>query len=256
MPKWKQNGEYNDSSQQPVQQAKVEEQPVDIIEDEETGKKKFKISLPVAAIGLAVLILGGIVLAAWAWAHNNQQMNNPEEAPSEDVGTIDDDWMNQYIIAFQYTAEEKEQLRAWGYTGTEIEEYQSQEVPAADLIAESKRIQEEARAALANPESPEFLHILGQTWLGEDAVDVPMYEEGVTRLTFITVRVNADYEKCEAHGTNLMLKVTLSDGGHHFMEVNPVQWSRLADEGNIVVDYTLYTLDGKQFIANMREVEV
>lgn len=259
MSSWKQKEQYEDSSQ--VRRAEAEQPAVQVTETEdENGQKKRGVKLSKKAllgVGIgAFLVIALLTIFAYK-ASQGAQMNTPA-VPTDGIvnpGVEDSGYMDQFVIAFRYSAEELAQLRAWGYTGPEIEENQVNEVPAADLIEASRQAQEEARASLANPESPEYLNLLNQTWLGEPSVNVP-YVDSTTPYTVSTRRINADYVKVAAHGTNLMLKVQLPSGGHHFMEVTVTQWSRLADAGNIVVDYTEISYNGQIFITGMKEVEV
>lgn len=253
---WKQGKTYEDPSK--VQEAEVEEPAA--TEDEESSEKKGGFHIPKKgvpyAIGLVAIIVT-IALVALFGVFNKGTMETPGTADPEIIDPVAEDpgFLDEYVIQFQYTKEEREQLRAWGYTGSEIEDYQLEQTPAADLIAKAKEAQEQARATLANPESPEYQNLLNQTWLGEPAV-TPPYVGADTPYTITQRRENCDYVKCEPHGTNLMLKVELPSGTHHFMEVSIVQWSRLNDRGNIVVDYQEIEYEGKVFITNMHEVEV
>lgn len=261
MKSWKQADTYEDTSQ--VSKATEEEPQVKVVEEEGAdGKKKRSLRFgkgPLVIIGgvvLAVVLGFGMVLYIIS---NHAQMETPNVPADPDTvvnpGIEDPDYWSSWVIAFQYTSEEIQQLRAWGYTGTEIEQYQVDQVPAADLIEASRQAQEEARATLANPESPEYKNLLEQTWLGEPSITVP-YVGTDTAYTVTTRRVNCDYVKTEPHGTNLMLKVLLPDGTHHFMEVSVIQWSRLAPSGNIIVDYSELSYNGQVFITNMVEVVV
>ena len=126
------------------------------------------------------------------------------------------------------------------------------------MIAAAKQEQEEARATLSNPESPEYQALLNNTWLGQQELSLPGYEEGVTEgaIYYDTVTLNADYDKVPAHGHNLFLKVYLDDGSYAFMECSLLRWTQLADSGNIVVTYQTASLNGATIITDMKEVTV
>lgn len=159
---------------------------------------------------------------------------------------------------FSYTEDERENLRAWGYTGDEIEAYEVEEVPAADLVEQSRQAQEAARATLSNPESPEYQQLLNSTWLGQPLVDLSGYtaEEAITEVCYNTLTLNADYEKLEAHGSNLFLKVWITENLCYFMECPLLRYLELPDHGNIVVKYQTLTLGDNVFICDMEEVLV
>ena len=127
-----------------------------------------------------------------------------------------------------------------------------------ELVAASRQEQEEARATLSNPESPEYQALLNNTWLGQQALAIPQYEEGVSEgiIYYDTYTLNADYEKVPAHGHNLLLKVYLEDGSYAFMECPLLRYMQLPDSGNIVVSYQTASIDGATIVSNMKEVAV
>lgn len=260
MPKWTQNDTYQPTAQEPAS-APVDNptQPVEEPVAEAPAKKpKSVIKIVVGSILAVVLVIGIVGLCIW-WQKtaDDAPMNHPTET-ADPFGSEDDldDFFNSFTPVFSYTDEEKRALRSWGYTGTDIENAAMAETTAQQLIDQAKADQEEARAQLSNPESPEFRALLEQTWLGEPIKEVPAYVENVTPFSRDNVTINADYERMPVHGTNLFLKVELEDGTHHFMEVSPFRYSTLNDSGNIVVTYELITIDGYTYINNMREVEV
>ena len=262
MPSWKQGDKFTPTAVDEVQEQQVEE-PVE--QDAPQEKKKGLLGkfppIVLLIVGTLLVIVGVVIFVVWEKHASDVSMQNP--ATSDDpLGWVDDnpgqnpdDFLGQFTPVFSYTAEEKASLRAWGYTGDEIEAAQLAETPAQDLINESKKAQEEARAALSNPESPEYLALLNQTWLGELPLADPITDASV-EYSNITVTLNADYEKVPAHGSNLFLKVELEDGTHHWMECYPARWVTLADKGNIVVTYDQITYGDRVYIVNMREKEV
>ena len=262
MPKWTQSSELGSPTQEVEEVVTAApEAPAEEPVEEAKGFKKF-LSKKYAAVGMVVCIIVGIaaVIGLILWQqYADRAMKTPGDTPDDiiagDPANIDD-FFSSFDPVFAYTQEEIADLRAWGYTGPEIEEAQSNETPASELIAASKKAQEEARETLSNPWSPEYLALLSQTWLGERAVEVPEFIVNYTGYSTENITFNADYERMPAHGTNLFLRILLADGTHHFMEVSPFRYSELDDAGNIVVTYDLITLDGVQFINNMREKEV
>lgn len=147
---------------------------------------------------------------------------------------------------FLYSPEEITNLRAAGYTGDEIESYQSQQTPAEDLIkqAEAERDAwvQEAIAPLYDTASDEYKHYVSQTWLTlpqrTDMADWTMIGAEYA------VDQNLDYEKIDVYGNQMFIKVYLDDNAHEswfFLNVSPTEWNQLNDAGNIQVHYTYVT---------------
>lgn len=158
---------------------------------------------------------------------------------------------------FSYTAEEIESLRAWGYTGGEIEQSELDMIPAEELISDSKAAQEKAREELNNPESDAYKALMNTTWLGQELRPVPTYVEGMDLdFYYDVVTYNADYEKVEPRGTNLMLKVELKNGDYHFMECSLLRYLQLPEKGNIVITYRTITYNDYTIIFDMQEKDV
>lgn len=246
----KQGAEYKDSTE-------IEEA---VQEDAASKKKTWKMRLAVGAlVGVVLLVLLGIIVAKVVG--NDNQDPAPSDSSSPGIVVGDDAYWDQFedpSDMFSYTDEEKQQLRAWGYTGDEIEEHESNETSVEELVAASRQEQEEARATLSNPESPEYQALLNNTWLGQQALTIPPYEEGVSEgiIYYDTHTLNADYEKIPAHGHSLLLKVYLEDGSYAFMECPLLRYMQLPDSGNIVVTYQTATIDGATIVSNMKEVTV
>lgn len=265
MAKWRQGDTYEDvAAEAPPKKAEVKEPPIQVVEDED-GNKKRKVAPSFRTIALALgviaVIVVGIVLMIRLKMHNEPIMNDPNTPATGDIINPNssenlDDFLNPGgVTLFSYTAEEKEELRAWGYTGTEIEQFQSDSIPAADKVAEAKKLREDTWAALNNSESPEYRALLDQTWIGEAETAVPSVDATVWSVE--GKKINADYEKVPPRGKNLFIKVDMRDGTHYFMQCPCDLYVSLEDSGNINLSYTLYTMsDGSQFIYNMKYIEV
>lgn len=246
----KQGAEYKDSTE--IAEA--------VQEDADSKKKPWKVYVAVGAL-VAVILLGLIWAVATKVGGSDDQDPLPSDSSSPGIVVGDDAYWDQFedpSTTFSYTDEEKQQLRAWGYTGDEIEDHESKETPVDELVAASRQEQEEARATLSNPESPEYQALLNNTWLGQQALAIPQYEEGVSEgiIYYDTYTLNADYEKVPAHGHNLLLKVYLEDGSYAFMECPLLRYMQLPDSGNIVVSYQTASIDGATIVSNMKEVAV
>lgn len=224
---------------------------------EETGSKKT----PKALIVVAIVVL--FIMGVFAISKVSGRTESPAVSDVVDPTTpVDEDayWdaFEEPEDSFSYSQEEIESLRAWGYTGDEIEAKELEEVPAASLIAASKKAQEEKLKTLGDVTSPEYQELLNSTWLGQEPMALPAYVEGVSEneLSFATRTYNADYVKVPAHGRTLFLKVFLEDGSYTFMECDLLRYIQLPDSGNIVVTYSEITLGDVVVISGMTEVEV
>ena len=236
------------------------------IEEQEYMEGGEKKPIPVKTflfVGIGVAILIGIAVGASFFVNRgNKEPADPDpgfgdESGDVQMGGLDLDSMFEEIPPFAYTPEEIEQLRAWGYVASEIEENEIMEVPASELIKASKDAQEKAREELNNPESDAYKALMNQTWLGQDIHEPPAYyPEMQMDLYYTSQTLNADYEKVDPHGTNLFLKVYLPNGDYHFMECPLARYVQLPDSGNIVVTYQLITLDNYSIIADMKEKDV
>lgn len=253
-------------AQKTAKDAVVEEPPV-IVEMDENGKKspRFSAGVKVGIIvfaALAVLAIIVFIIAPWV-KNNDNAMKTPTTDATDDiinpVGNVDD--IDDFLIGdldeapFSYTDDERAELRAWGYTGGEIEQGISDRTPAEDLIEASRQAQEQARATLSNPESPEYRALLDQTWLGETPITIPEYSEYMVDA-YGYKKLNADYVKIPAYGRNLFLKIDMGDGTFYFMQCDVRTYTSLPDSGNINVGYDIHTVDGIDFIYNMKQIEV
>jgi len=228
----------------------------------EDPPKKSKLWLVLGIVGAFIAVVL-IIIFALKFKDGADDPDVPEDpdiivGSEGDIGVVDESYWDTITPAFSYTDEEKASLRAWGYTGDEIEEHEDLETPASDLVAQSKEAQEEARAALSNPESPEYQELLNKTWIGQEELSLPEYQQGVTEgsIAYNTFTYNADYEKIPAHGHNLFLKVYLEDGTYVFMECPVLRYMQLPDSGNIVIQYNTATIDGAVIVNGVKEVAV
>lgn len=243
---FKQGAEYVDSTHDTDSEAEEENQ---------SPKKQIpKAFILPLFVGCALVLIACIVLLS----KFSKQTPPVEPAPSASIVEGGAEYWEQFDAVFRYTDEERALLRSWGYTGSEIEAGELAETPAGELVAASKQAQEEARATLSNPESPEYQALLNDTWLGQQLINLPAYVEGETEgsIFYNTYTYNADYEKIPAHGNNLFLKVYMPDKSYAFMECPILRYMQLPESGNIVVQYQTATIDNQVIVYNMTEVAV
>ena len=203
----------------------------------------FKPGKKLIFIGVGILLIFGIAAIVILGSGKRDKTDDTVTDESlEDLEWLDP--VNQET--FLYTPEEITNLRAAGYTGDEIESYQSQQTPAEDLIkqAEAERDAwvQEAIAPLYDTASDEYKHYVSQTWLTlpqrTDMADWTMIGAEYA------VDQNLDYEKIDVYGNQMFIKVYLDDNAHEswfFLNVSPTEWNQLNDAGNIQVHYTYVT---------------
>ena len=171
----------------------------------------------------------------------------PQESPAE-TQTAETVPEQQSLI---YNDTELEALRKWGYTGYQIELASQQGLSARGLVDEARAQREEAQkealAAVSDTASPEYQNLLNSTWLGGEPLDLstvdPTGQYTVSRET-----VNVDFEKIEARGTQLYIKVYFDDGKSAFMQMNPRRYITLPNSGNIVVSVEKYEITETEYV--------
>lgn len=225
--------------------------------DEAGSGGKFKWSKNVVFIVVAAVM--ALLLLAYLLFGGNDGDSEEDDIP--DPFTDDTlEWLDPVgVETFLYTPQEIDALRTAGYTGTEIEEYQSAGTSAQSLIdiAEAKRDAwiKDAISPLYDMASDEYKYQISQTWL-----TLPQRTDA-TEWTMIgsmyTERKNLDYEKIDVYGNQLFIKVYLDDNTHEdwfFLCVTPEEWNALSDRGNVIVSYTYWThLVGDDYFSSVED---
>lgn len=264
MPRWSQTEDYRESTgDEPVEQ----EDAFDGGASEDSPKKHNRaIWVLLALIGVAVAV-GGIILAVVLskGANSGDSSGSGDDLSSILDGDSSDPFGDDFddilsgVTLFSYTPEEVEALRAAGYTGDEIEQNQTQEVPAATLIQQAEDAHNAWVESLSNPDSPEYQELISTTTLGQPALNIPtgLTEDEINAgLTSMTDTDNLDYDKVPARGSNLYLRIHMPDGSYHFMNCPFARYCSMPDSGNIVVTYTVITYQDCSVITNMVEERV
>lgn len=158
-----------------------------------------------------------------------------------------------------YSKKEVEALRLWGYTADEIEISSRDGIPAKTLVDQAKfdrqLAQKEALDAVRDTASPEYQELLNKTWLGGAPLNLDSVDPNVI-YNNTSKKLNVDYEKCGAQGSQLFLKLYLDDGTAAFMTVTPNRWKELAETGNIVVEVTWREAGDLRIVTDVHEVRV
>lgn len=218
------------------------------------GDAAPKIPKKALYIGIAFIIIGIIAILVYTYVDRSNAGKDPDPSIS--------DPMEVEILDTSYTPEEVKQLRAAGYTGDEIENFQTQNADFTYLLTTAKeeqtiyleKLYAELSAESMTSASPEFKELLDKTWLGGPAREV--FSEDVMHYSTEVVKEIVDYVKLPPRGTQLFLMLTMNDGQKAFISMHPSRWSQLKDSGNVVVTYDLVTFGLEKFIMNLVEVQV
>lgn len=151
---------------------------------------------------------------------------------------------------FEYMDIEIENLRDAGYTGDEIEQFESEMIPADTLIEEAeerrKAIYESEVAPYWDNTSDEYKFLEEMTWVGGEEFDFNIDEiDGWERKGSV---LNLDYKKVPLHGYQCFLRIEMRKAnpekgrkaGYCYMFVDPERYAELDDEGNINVQISYY----------------
>jgi hypothetical protein len=223
-----------------------------LINTTQSGSGGFKLSKPLV-FGIVAVVFALLVIAFIMFGGDKD-----EESTEPNLDDLE--WLDPVnTVTFLYTPDEITNLRAAGYTGDEIEQYQSQSIPADDLIAQAEAERDawvqQAVAPLYDTASDEYKHYVSQTWLTlPQRTDM---EEWTMIAASYTERKNLDYEKIDVYGNQLFIKVYLDDNAHEdwfFLNVTPDDWNKLQDSGNVIVNYTYYThLIGDDYLSAVED---
>lgn len=222
--------------------------PQDDLSGDNGGSKGFKMN-PKMAIALVVI---GVVVIFFVFSFLGKKPVTEDDNQGQDSSEVYDPFNDPNIeweipsTSDFYTLEEKQQLRAAGYTGDEIESYAAAQTPSKDLLrqaeAERDAYIQSAIAPLYDTASDEYKHFISQTWLTlPKREDFPDWKNICMNYS---KRENLDYEKIDVYGNQLFIKIYLDDNKHEnwfFCSVTPEQWNRLNDSGNIIVNYVYTT---------------
>ena len=257
------------------------EETVEEEAEEKPAKQKKSFSVNPKIIGLScagvalVLAIGAVLIWSGVQKDKAQQQANAdavfqnlkdqEDLQKRNPELFEDNGETQaeqpvvQQSSVSYSKKEVEALRLWGYTADEIEISSRDGIPAKTLVDQAKfdrqLAQKEALDAVRDTASPEYQELLNKTWLGGaplnlDSVDPNVIYNNTSR------KMNVDYEKCGAQGSQLFLKLYLDDGTAAFMTVTPNRWKELAETGNIVVEVTWREAGELRIVTDVHEVRV
>ena len=251
----------NPNTQNPVPpQAPQQEEPAFNTNPKGKNKKggKKSIFIYVGAGGLIFVFILLLIIAKGNAGPGNENVPTPTpEAPVEDFQEYEDPFGlgngDEWIVdTFKYTEAELASLRRVGYTGTEIEDAQLLETPASELIEKAEQEREAYLNETLKPyydgRSDEFKALENETWVGLPELDVntiPSTPEEYDGILIKSVTMNTDYEKVTPRGNQLWLKIYIEKDKSDWVyyQCNYREWNALDDEGNVVVTFSITTLD-------------
>jgi hypothetical protein len=215
------------------------------------------------AVPKKAVIIGGVVIVAIILIAILQGVVGREpatEPPDTGIAVDGDGWA---VPIFGYDTSEKEELRALGYTGTEIENYEAQGMSAEILIAEAKLKHKsylkdlyiELQDGMNIPSSPQFEELKNLTWLGGTPYVFDVDTTESWRTSNSTTEI-VQYTKIPARGLQLFVKLVTEEGDVLFMQVPPNRYAELKDNGGMVISYTTVTYDDRVFVTKVEEVKV
>lgn len=234
-----------------------EEQEVNV---ESTVKKdNRKIVIAVAALLVVVGVVSSIAVTTKIKAKEKREQEIAESVAQEEE-ELDAYWESVAADMTDPTVEEVsedtiKELRKWGYTGDEIEQALKEDADTDAMIADAKKLRQEAAQEAMIEASPEYQNLLNSTWLGGEEIQL---SSGMNVVNNVSEHKEVvDYVKClPARGCQLFIKVTLDDGHSAFMYVTPERWNKLANSGNMVVSVSTIDYGGALIVTNLSEVLV
>lgn len=216
--------------------------------DKDEGKEGKKINLSkgkiFGAAGAIVVLL--VVFLIYKGKSGNEEKPTITSTPTPELDWIIPEATPALKPSSVYTIEQIESLRAAGYTGEEIESFALGYTPYDALIEQANKLRDdyiqEAIAPLYDTASEEYKKYISSTWL---TLPKRNDTEAWTDVAAMhTQRKNLDYEKIDVYGNQLFLKIYLDDDAHEdwfFLLVTPVEWNKLNDRGNVIVNYSYMT---------------
>lgn len=209
------------------------------------NKKKFIIG---GVVGLVAVVLVLVLVLVFNDASSSED-DLPDFVTEEDIENPTEP------EEFKYTEEQKESLRAYGFTGTDIENLERDQFDPQEAIRRVKVLREEAEAETLTKfyagRSKEFKRLENLTYFGNKPRKVP---KGTVDSTYYE-QLNVDYEKVPVYGSQCFIKLKLKDRGTNaFMFIEPDRWRQLKKKGNIVVGITYSYIKKEAFITNLVEI--
>lgn len=225
-----------------------EDKVSDVIDKIPNSLKSKKAIFIVCGIALFLAVAGIIVTAV-----------NSSEGSDNEFSKYEDSTADDTVEQFKYSEAQRKTLRAYGYTGDEIEEHEANQDDPEGLInsavedqkTELRKTYSELKSEMLQNDSPEYKELLDDTWLVGDPYEVKVPEGGI--FDTIEKTENIRYKKLPAHGIQCYIKITLDDGRAAFMPVHPDKYVTLKNEGNMVITYKKVVYGDNYYILDIKE---
>lgn len=137
-----------------------------------------------------------------------------------------------------YSNDEIANLRAYGYTGDEIEYYSQQgtsyDTLINDAIERRNKANEEWRSSVIDDASEGYKNLMAKSYMDGKSTKQSCAVDEVSG--YGTKRENVDYEKCGVYNYQAWIKV-YTQYGSMVMLMDLPRYTELSDSGNIVVEY-------------------
>lgn len=218
-------------------------------------KKEFiNIKTKGIIIGISIFVLTATIAILLMYGIKDMKKSKAEEAQeTTPVSTL--------APPFAYTKSEVKELRSWGYTGDEIEEFQSQEKNVKTLVNESKKAQIEKKAevnkALVSASTmsgnEQYAYVLANSMYGLP-IQVRDKSAGLSDMYTETVAVN--YRKLPLQGFQPMIKITVPNTEvtlYHNLSLT--DYDLLPETGIVKISMDYYLFDGMKTYSNIEIIE-
>jgi hypothetical protein len=279
----------NTFEEQPIEDAGNEGQSsmfadaASLFEENEAAKKPFKMKPVLFAAGALALagVLIFVLIRIFSSGGGQRGVSDMlEDAPEAPVVETGDGWESAeggalpvpepQPIAAQYTAEQLGELRAYGYTGDEIDAFQSEGTDYEALIEDAiaKQAQQQIKThnyllinSLASTDEA-YKEALSLSWLGLPIPDVEPGEydalgNPMSEYYSEQHKENVNYWKVPLSGNQCLLKLLLEDGNTVFYVTTPMDYlEKKKDYGNMVITYKRISYRGSYYVTDISEIEI
>lgn len=211
----------------------------------EDSKKKL-------IIIIAVVILIIILFVAIAFVIKGKLPKEEAIEYSTEEETIE-------IPVFEYTSDEYSRLRTAGFTASEIEDFEIQEIVDIDsLINEAdekrkKKFLETYKAFIREAnESPDsqYTYLMANTYLGLPPQEINLES---TAEDYYSETRNVDYWKMPLQGYQPLVKVRIMpEDVVLYVNIKPENYVHLRESGNMVISYDFVHVYGCDFYTNVK----
>lgn len=156
--------------------------------------------------------------------------------------------------------EDRSNLRAWGFTAEEIEQFESDNANVEEILKQAKEKYIEERLDIyrslvresSNNADAQYQYVLANSWWGQEPRVVDKSNKNIESYT---AKANVDYYKYPPQGKQYFIKVKFTDNGDSlFVNVPAVVYYKLNDSGNCIISYDYTEVYGVDTYSNVKVV--